>query len=262
MWTRKELKEKGKKAFMLNYWKTVLISLIFTVLIGGAAGSVASVSSSRSADHYIDTSVETSVDQPDEVAEAVNEFTNNAGFDIPAEVLAVIAIIAVLAAIIGIGIALAVNAFLINPVEVGCYRFFTRNLNQKANVGEVTYAFDHNYLNNVKTLFLRDLYTILWSLLFVIPGIIKAYEYRMIPYILSEHPEMATKDVFAKSKALMSGQKWKAFVLDLSFLGWEILSLFTANILGILYVKPYRCMTNAALYERLEYGNLEIEERN
>ena len=60
----------------------------------------------------------------------------------------------------------------------------------------------------------------------------------------------------------MQGQKWKAFVLDLSFIGWEILSLFTARILGLLFVSPYRNMTNAALYERLEYGNLVVEENN
>ena len=52
----------------------------------------------------------------------------------------------------------------------------------------------------------------------------------------------------------MRGQKWKAFVLDLSFLGWGILSLLTLGIVGIFYVNPYRNMTNAALYERLRYG--------
>ena len=76
----------------------------------------------------------------------------------------------------------------------------------------------------------------------------------MMPYILAEDPDMPTKEVFAMSREMMRGQKWKAFVLDLSFLGWGILSLLTLGIVGIFYVNPYRNMTNAALYERLRYG--------
>ena len=60
----------------------------------------------------------------------------------------------------------------------------------------------------------------------------------------------------------MKGQKWRTFVLDLSFLGWDILSLFTARILEMLYVGPYKNMTEAALYERLVYGNLSEEAGN
>ncbi|WP_024864878.1 DUF975 family protein [Butyrivibrio sp. FCS014] len=263
MWTRKELKEKGKKAFILNYWKTVLVSLIYVILIAGAAGSVSGIGVRGGSDHKIESTIESNTSQSDSASTIAENFSDKVpDFDLPPEAVFVIAVLAVMLGIVAFGISLAINAFLINPIEVGCHRFFTRNLNQKANVNEITYAFDHNYLNNVKTAFLRDLYIILWSLLFIIPGIIKSYEYRMIPYILADHPEMSTKEVFAKSKELMNGQKWRAFVLDLSFIGWEILSLFTARILGIFYVSPYRNMTNAALYEKLEYGNLEIEENN
>ena len=83
----------------------------------------------------------------------------------------------------------------------------------------------------------------------------------MIPYLLADHPEMSREEAFARSKELMKGQKWNAFVLDLSFLGWEILSALTLMILGIFYVAPYRNMTNAALYEKLEYGSIAIEEQ-
>jgi hypothetical protein len=95
---------------------------------------------------------------------------------------------------------------------------------------------------------------VLWTLLFIIPGIVKAYEYRMIPYILAENPHMSRKEVFAASKSMMMGNKWKAFVLDLSFLGWHILSVFTVGILELFYVAPYVYATNAALYEALAYG--------
>ena len=73
-------------------------------------------------------------------------------------------------------------------------------------------------------MFLKGLFQGLWSLLFVIPGIIKSYEYRMIPYILSENPNISRKRAFEISKQMMKGNKWDTFVLDLSFIGWQILS--------------------------------------
>ena len=153
---------------------------------------------------------------------------------------------------VGAAVVIALHAFLLNPLEAGGSRFFLRNLNTKAEVKELAYCYDHGYMNVVKTIFFKDLYTILWSLLFIIPGIVKAYEYRMMPYILAEHPEMPVKEVFAKSREMMRGQKWRAFVLDLSFIGWGLLSALTLGLLGIFYVHPYRFCTNAELYHTLK----------
>ena len=63
-----------------------------------------------------------------------------------------------------------------------------------------------------------DFCTFLWSLLLIIPGIVKSYEYRMIPYLLADHPEMSKDEAFAASKAMIDGNKWDAFVLDFSFI--------------------------------------------
>jgi len=71
--------------------------------------------------------------------------------------------------------------------------------------------------------FLVGLYIVLWSLLFVIPGIIKAYSYAMTPYILSEHPEMTATDAITESRELMDGNKWRLFCLEWSFIGWDLL---------------------------------------
>jgi uncharacterized membrane protein len=138
---------------------------------------------------------------------------------------------------------------------MGCRRFFLLNLNQPASVNSIGYAFDHGYINTVKTLFIRDLKVIGWGLLFVIPGIVKSYEYQMIPYLLAEDPTMSTRDAFAKSREMMTGNKWKSFVLDLSFIGWELLSVITLGLVGVFYANPYMQQTNAALYETLRYGN-------
>ena len=75
----------------------------------------------------------------------------------------------------------------------------------------------------------------------------------MIPYILADNPEMSKDEAFALSKKMMDGQKWNAFVLDLSFIGWELLSVLTCGLLSIFYVDPYRAATNAALYEALKH---------
>ena len=77
----------------------------------------------------------------------------------------------------------------------------------------------------------------------------------MVTYLLAEDPDMSKEDAFRISKEMMNGNKWKAFLLDLSFVGWAILSLFTCGLLSILFVSPYHYSTNAALYERLRYEN-------
>ena len=64
------------------------------------------------------------------------------------------------------------------------------------------------------------LYTFLWSLLLLIPGIVKAYEYRMVPYLLADYPELSTEEAFRISREMMNGEKMNTFILDLSFIGW------------------------------------------
>ena len=97
-----------------------------------------------------------------------------------------------------------------------------------------------------------DLYLILWSCLFIIPGIVKSYEYRMIPYILADNPDIDRKEAFALSKAMMKGNKWRVFVLDLSFILWYLLGSITFGIVNVFYVEPYKQLTDAALYEALK----------
>ena len=103
-------------------------------------------------------------------------------------------------------------------------------------------------MNIVLTMFLKNLFTTLWTLLLVVPGIVKHYEYLMIPYILAENPGMDRKEAFKISKRMMDGQKMDTFILDLSFIGWAFLSAITCGIVGIFYANPYREATFAELY--------------
>ena len=283
MWTRKELKEKGKRSFKRNYWKAVLVSLLLVFMVRGAVnfGFGGRGGSNESDANAVTTQAEQSetvgkdqdiielpeiVLNPSDLIDSDDPDSIPVGFtDFLIELRNTIGGIGIVALVVG-GILLfivlfiviaAVHAFLFNPLEAGTARFFVRNLNDKAEIRELAYCYDHGYLNVVKTVFLRDLYIVLWGLLLIIPGIIKSYEYRMVNYILAENPEMNTKEVFAMSRDMMRGNKWRAFVLDLSFLGWHLLSLITIGLAGIFYVFPYRNMTNAALHEYLRSGRNE-----
>ena len=271
MWTRKSVKQRGKKAFYLNYWKCVLVALILCFVIGAAGGNSSGGSysipaltqqiTSSDSDTDIDTDIDSDTDfdfQVDLDGDGVNDIDSTVDKDQAVE-FAVGALVA--AFVVGLIISVIIGAFalafkylLLTPFEYGCRKFFRKNLDEPAKLSNIVYVFDSHYKNVVKTAFLRDLFIWLWSLLFVIPGIIKSYEYRLVPYIVSENPNINYKDALAESKKLMQGNKWKSFVLDLSFIGWDILSLMTWGFLDIFFVGPYKASTDAALYETLKYG--------
>lgn len=98
---------------------------------------------------------------------------------------------------------------------------------------------------------LQAIYTLLWLLLLIVPGIVKSYSYAMTSYILKDHPELQYDAAISKSMVMMSGYKMKLFLLDLSFIGWGILCLFTLGI-GFLFLSPYMQAAHAAFYEDLK----------
>ena len=101
------------------------------------------------------------------------------------------------------------------------------------------------------TMLLTTVYTFLWTLLLVIPGIMKSYSYAMTLFILKDYPELQYDAAIEKSMAMMSGHKMKMFLLDLSFIGWAILCCFTLGI-GFLFLAPYVEASHAAFYEDLK----------
>lgn len=271
MWTRAELKSKAKFSFKRNYWKSVLISLILALLVGGgSSGSSISSAVSNNLIGSSDSSVTDDYSNDDSSLYDGNDFYDdtydgnveddiddlNSMADNTAGMMAIgiFLIVFIMMFVVLMAVVILLDVFIFNPLEVGCKKYYLRNLNEPAQVGNIGYAFDNNYKNITKTMFFRDLFTVLWTLLFIIPGIVKSYEYQMIPYLLADNPQMTKEQAFEESKRMMQGQKWKAFVLDLSFIGWNILSALTLGILGIFYVQPYMDATHAALYEALRYG--------
>jgi uncharacterized membrane protein len=96
------------------------------------------------------------------------------------------------------------------------------------------------------------LFTMLWTLLFIIPGIIKALAYFMTPYILAECPDVTATDALKLSMRMTAGHKGKVFVMGLSFIGWGLLTALTFGILGIFYTGPYYYTSFAGLYHELK----------
>ena len=137
-------------------------------------------------------------------------------------------------------IVLVAKVFVGNLLKMGGYRFFILNQTAQPGIGTLLDGFrSGHYVNIVLTMFLRDLFTALWSLLLVVPGIVKHYEYLMVPYIIAENPAMDYKEAFQISKQMMDGEKMEAFIMDLSFIGWYLLSAVTCGLLAIFYVNPY-----------------------
>ena len=146
-------------------------------------------------------------------------------------------------------IVLVAKVFVGNLLKMGGYRFFILNQTAQPGIGTLLDGFRSGYyVNIVLTMFLRDLFTALWSLLLVVPGIVKHYEYLMVPYIIAENPAMDYKEAFQISKQMMDGEKMEAFIMDLSFLGWYLLSAVTCGLLAIFYVNPYVQASFAEMY--------------
>ena len=129
-----------------------------------------------------------------------------------------------------------------------CWDLFTKGTLPEAGALFAPFKQDARTVGAVLLVFV---YTLLWTLLLVIPGIIKAYSYSMTFYILRENPEMTAGDAITASQKMMDGHKMDLFLLSLSFIGWAILASITFGI-GYLWLIPYIYTAYAAFYETLK----------
>ena len=251
-WTRKECKTWAKEALQRNYWKIVLVSFLALVFCGGYPGTgFRGATAASGTDETQSAEVAAGSGQDTAATEADIADSTQTSILVPEKVRAVGITIFVLIAMFALVLLYILQALLVNPFRVGLGRFMIKSIDDRANVREIAYGFDHCYKNIVKTMFHYDLRVFLWSLLFIIPGFYKEYQYRLVPYILAEQPNMDYQEVLRKSRELMEGHKWNAFVLDLSFILWHIFGFITCGIGEIFYVSPYHNLTLAALYRKL-----------
>ncbi len=297
MWKRKNLKDKAKKAVKNNYWTAVVLCFVITILTGEYGNSITGIWQSGDSvlpDYVITQNQylienEISKDNIAEIQEKqekieeitknltenqlkmVNTITSNLNSLTKSQkyiykIWDAIELFIMNQNLLGIAyvliaiIAILYIILLAEPLLVAERRYFIiASEKENTKMGVMKEIFKRKNWSNVAIImFFKSFYNFLWYLT-IIGGIIKTYEYRMIPYLLAENPDMNKKEVFARSKQMMKGNKWKTFILDLSFILWEILSTITFGLLDILYVNPYKIATSVELYKTLKENN-NVEE--
>ena len=232
MWTRQQLKMNAKTNMRKNFLPCVAVSFICS--LAERIASAGSAASRTNTNTHNDNGIDVYLGD----IHVYKHLSERLSWPL---------ILAIAGVALTFGILFSI--LVANIIQIGKNRFYIQNCMDIPRVGVVFDGFrSGHYGNIVVTMFLMDLYIFLWSLLFIIPGIIKAYEYYMVPYILAENPGMDRKEAFAISKRMMDGQKMDTFILELSFIGWIIVGICTCGIALIFYVNPYMDATKTELY--------------
>lgn len=289
MWNRKVLKKKSRTSLNRNYWPMVSVCFIAAMLTSAYPASTAFLSS-----HAVLPGSRLTIPapfSPDSASSEVVEKTVRHFFegtfisdlfpssgtgpvDLIIDLLSpgISAFMSVLRAvnsfitesldsstfflILGVIAAVAYQLFVGNILLVGQKRFFLENHGyRRTPVSKIFFLYKLRcFTGPAWIMFCRSVFQFFWNLT-IVGGIIKFYEYRLIPYILAENPKISRRDAFFLSRQLMRRNKWKLFRLDLSFLGWKLLSLLTLGILNLLFVNPYMagCQTELYLTLRRNY---------
>ena len=251
MWDRKEIKKHGKERFKANYWRSVLSAFLISLLAGGTGLASRFSTSDMEQDYDLEevpdsSSVTFNGEEYQDMTNALNSMPEE---DKAIAGMVIVGLLAAAFVVLIIGFLLKI--FVFNPLQVGCYGFFRENAKgQHPDLGVLKTGFT-KYGHTFLTLLLRDIFLILWTLLFIIPGIVKSYSYRMVPFILRDNPGLTASQVITRSRKLMDGQKWNMFVFDLSYIGWFLLGCITFGLVNVFWTEPYRQNANAAIYLKL-----------
>lgn len=232
MWSRKDLKKKARILIKSNYWRSVSVCFLIAML-------TASYPISRSLFlNYFPDKIQTKTALILPVFISAESFSSAFLDFIPDNFIAAAFLhtvqnylkrpdfIVTSFLTLGVILSLLYKFFISNLLIVGEKRFFVESYNyEDTNISKIFFLYKLRYLANPSwVMFCYTLFQKLWDLT-IIGGIIKHYEYSMIPYILAENPKISQKNAFFLSKQLTKGNKWNLFLLDLSFLGWELFSL-------------------------------------
>jgi len=264
MWTRAELKLRAKSMLQKCFWLAVGVCLIISIFTSeftgrlnynsGSSGNSTLESWQGALDDYgMDYTWDGYYDGDNAIVRGV---INNVR-----SILQNIGNVGMLSILLGIGIwvwlvSMLVSIFVGSPLQVGSKRFFMCNRETRGRFEMLLYAFKSgNFMNVVGIMLMVGVKTFLWSLLLIIPGIVKCYEYSMIPYILAENPGIQMSRAFELSREMTYGHKADIWVLDLSFILWNLLGVITCGLADIFYVNPYIAATYAELYGVLR-GNV------
>jgi uncharacterized membrane protein len=221
-----------------SYWKAFLVSIILAI-IGGNGGPSFSYRSNFGGGNprYFDN------------------FFTTPGSDVFWPFFVIILIVTIIVVVL---VVFALCIFLGYPLEVGGRRYFIHSAQNNVDLNFLGYSFEKTrYMDIIKAMLWRAVINFLWFLLLIIPGIVKAYAFRMVPYILADNPNIGYKHALKLSEKMTDGHKFNMFVLDLSFIGWYLLGIL-ALFIGIFFVLPYVNATQAELYLVLRKNALAL----
>ena len=161
-------------------------------------------------------------------------------------------LVGLIGALVLVGLVFGIAYFILGSVVGLGYTKFNLVLVDRQKEPELGALFGYfpHWKRAAVTYLLQGVYIFLWSLLFIIPGIIATYSYAMTKYILAENPELTANEAITRSKEMMDGNRWRLFCLEISFIGWDILCLCTLGI-GHLWLTPYKQAAFAAFYREI-----------
>lgn len=283
MWKRKVLKKKTRTLIKKSYWGMISVCFIIAVLTTAYPLSTTFFSlQTTSAVRYADMGFTPLLPNSEIIQEMLENILNRGTlfrfFDSPASEISgflvdffssnVSIFFSALRAVnilideplsltaffplFGFVLLILYKFFICNLLLVGEKRYFLENRNySRTPISKIFFLFKLRYLKNPAwIMFCRNIFQGLWDLT-IVGGIIKHYEYILIPYIVAENPKIQRKDAFFLTKHLMHKNKRKLFLLDLSFLGWNLLSLLTLGLLDFFFVNPYITGCHTELYATL-----------
>ena len=225
----KELRAKAWNSLKDKYWRAFIVVIVSGLLVSIGTGLVSAAQS------MID------------IVSMVDPSEMDSTMELGAVVIIIMAFVLCIAG-------LMISIFIGNAASVGLTNYFIKNTNSTPTFADAFSGFKVRYRRNIGTLLLVGIKVVLWSILFVIPGIIKSYEYAIIPHILADDPEISSKDAFKKAKEMMNGNKFRLFKLNISFIGWYVLCFVTFGI-GTFFLMPYINATTAEFYVELKSMN-------
>lgn len=146
----------------------------------------------------------------------------------------------------------SIISLIVNPALLFGFNMYALKFSRNQEVEFNSFFDGFKYFRKAfNTYYLRSIYTFLWSLLLIVPGIVKSITYSQTLFILSDNPSISAEQAITRSMEMMNGYKWKYFQLQLSFIGWAVLSILTLGI-GFLWLAPYVYVSNAKFYEDLK----------
>ena len=222
----KELRVKAWESLKGKYWKAFLVVLVLGLLVSIGSSMVSYSQNMMNIVNMVDPS----------------EMDSTA---------AIGALVITGSALVICIVGFLISVFVGNAASVGLCNYFIKNTDSKPSFKDAFSGFKVRYGRNCGALLLMSVRIILWTLLFIVPGIIKTYEYTIIPYILADDPEISSKDAFKKAKQMMKGNKWRLFKLEFSFIGWFVLCVLTLGI-GTFFLIPYVEAAAAEFYVELK----------